>query len=744
MDEQGRAMPATVQTVFPPDGSSSNPPARRMLDLTGEERAEVQRASCKALARQSVAGIFGNWALAAVVLTTTAAMVRYPSATVAAGVWTGILGVLRLLVAKPLATRYAGRPAVWSRLFAVGLVLSSGSWGLGGAALIVAFGGTRDSWLVLMVLAGIAAAGVTSLAGNRALLRVHIGCVLLPALGAGCVLPGTTRQLAAFAVVIAAYAGFLWVQAGHAHATFLQALVNTKLLERHVEDLEEARAESVEASRVKSEFLANMSHEIRTPMTAVVGYADLLLDPSLGASERVNHVQTIRRNGEHLMMLIDDILDLSKIEAGKMTVEKIPTSPSQIIVDVASLMRVRAVEKNLGFDIKYVGAIPTSFPCDPTRLKQILMNFVSNAIKFTKEGAVQIVVRCVAPLEPDAKLVIDISDTGIGMTEAQVQNLFQSFAQADASMTRRFGGSGLGLVISRRLAELLGGSVTVDTCLGRGTVFRLVLPTGSLRGVPMISDLTEGGVADTVEEARRQIPRLPEGCRVLLAEDGYDNQLLIKTYLVKAGATVQVVADGRAAITEAVSAQTAGHPYDVILMDMQMPELDGYGATSKLRLMGYALPIVALTAHAMAGDRLRCESAGCDEYLTKPVDRAALVGMVARFTGAVGKTLTRTVSSAPLVSTLSGDEDMHEIVEQFVRELPDRSSAILRASQAADVETLRRLAHQLKGAAGGFGFPRITEAAAVVERALGEGVDAPVLLVGIDHLVTLCRRARAA
>jgi CheY-like chemotaxis protein/HPt (histidine-containing phosphotransfer) domain-containing protein len=480
-----------------------------------------------------------------------------------------------------------------------------------------------------------------------------------------------------------------------------------------------------------------MSHEIRTPMTAVIGYADLLLDPSLGASERVNHLQTIRRNGEHLMTVIDDILDVSKIEAGKMTVENIPTSPSQVIVDVASLMRVRAVAKSLAFEIRYQGAIPETIHSDPTRLRQIVMNFVANAIKFTDTGTIRILVRCDDPESQESKLVLDVTDTGIGMTEAQMQRLFQSFSQADASTTRKFGGSGLGLLISKRLAQLLGGDISVESALGRGSVFRVSIPTGPLKGVPMVEGLAEAGLVDNPAQSTRRVASLPPSCRVLLAEDGYDNQVLVSTYLVKAGATVKVVADGLLAVEEATAALAAGKPYDLVLMDMQMPKLDGYGATSKLRLMKYDRPIVALTAHAMAGDRERCEKAGCDDYLTKPVDRAKLVALVARYTARQG-------SGSDLVSTLEDDEDMREILHQFVRDLPERSSAILRASQASDVDTLKRLAHQLKGAGGGYGFPRITEAASAVEQAIAEGVEGASLQRHVEELASLCRRARAA
>ncbi len=597
----------------------------------------------------------------------------------------------------------------------------------------------HESRLVLLSIAGISAGAIASMAGDLTLLRLHIAILLVPPLITGLVfMPGSERLVIGFGVVIATYATFLWVQAGHAHAVFFSALVRAKLLERQAAELDAARQESLDANRAKSEFLANMSHEIRTPMAAVIGYADLLLDSTLDASERVNHVQTVRRNAEHLLSLVNDILDLSKIEAGKMTAEILPTSPNQVVVEVASPMRVRAVEKKLEFDIEYVGAIPETIQTDPTRLRQILVNFVGNAIKFTAKGRVRILVRCDAPDSVDPRLTIEVSDEGIGMTEEQLQKLFTAFTQADTSTTRRFGGSGLGLAISKRLVEMIGGEIAVESVPDRGSTFRVTVPTGSLAGVRMVEGRVEAGIVDAPARAAPTLTNLPSSCRVLLAEDGYDNQVLITTFLVKAGAQVKVVENGQLAVEEAHAALAAGAPYDVVLMDMQMPVLDGYSATSKLRMTGYRGPIVAITAHAMAGDRERCENAGCDDYLSKPVDRAKLTALVAAF-------VARTQPSGErLVSTLAADDDMEELVRQYVSNLPERSSAILRACQAADVETLKRLAHQLKGSAGSYGFPMITEAAAAVEDAVETGLDRSSIQSRAEELANLCRRARAA
>ncbi len=510
-----------------------------------------------------------------------------------------------------------------------------------------------------------------------------------------------------------------------------------EIAERHAQleqrkDIEIKWATERAANEAKSEFLANMSHEIRTPMSAVIGYSDLLLSPDLDASLHLNYVQTIRRNGEHLLSIINDILDLSKIEAGKMTVESLACSPARIVVDVASLMRVRARDKNVGFDVKFVGEIPETCNTDPTRLRQIVLNLVGNAIKFTESGTVRIVARCDRPEGKDPQLVIEVVDTGVGMTEAQLSNLFRAFTQADGSTTRKFGGTGLGLVICKRLARLLGGDIQVTSAPGRGSVFTVTVPTGSLEGVQMIEGLTESSFPTSFRPASgAQRLRLPRACRILLAEDGHDNQILISTILKRAGAMVTVAENGLLA----VEAATSGEAYDVILMDMQMPELDGYGATAKLRQRGYTKPIVALTAHAMAGDRSRCLSAGCDDYLTKPVDRESLIECVTRYLDG-----TRAQSGDAIVSIYATDADMVDIVATFVKELAGRVEAMQAAVERGDLPTLRRLAHQLKGAAGGYGFPSITKAASAVEAASNDDAVRETL----DSLSSLCLRARAA
>ena len=398
-----------------------------------------------------------------------------------------------------------------------------------------------------------------------------------------------------------------------------------------VTSLTEARQRAEDASRSKSEFLANMSHEIRTPMTAILGFSETLLDPDLSERERIDAIQTIRRNGEHLLQLINDILDLSKIEAGKLDVERMACSPIELARDAIELMRVRAEGRGIGLALEIVGRMPERIHTDPTRLRQILVNLLGNAIKFTEQGGVRLKVRYVGEGTSSSMVQFDVTDTGIGMNAEQVARLFRPFTQADASTTRRFGGTGLGLTISRRLARMLGGDITIRSAPGKGSTFTVTIATGPLEGVKFVDparlDAPAKSAATTATHATSGGEKLAN-CRILLAEDGRDNQRLISFFLRRAGAKVEVVENGRLAVDAALAAESGGKPFDVILMDMQMPELDGYGATAELRARGYRRPIIALTANAMEGDREKCLHAGCDDFATKPVDRGKLLGAI--------------------------------------------------------------------------------------------------------------------
>ena len=394
--------------------------------------------------------------------------------------------------------------------------------------------------------------------------------------------------------------------------------------EEAVQELATARAAAEQASAAKSEFLANMSHEIRTPMTAVLGYADVLYEEGnlqQAPPQRLEAIVTIKRNVTHLLGIINDILDLSKIEAHKLAVERIACAPGELLQDVRSLVAVPAEAKGLALEIEYATPIPATFHSDPTRIRQILVNLAGNAIKFTEIGRVRIRASFVP--EPAPRIRFSVQDTGIGMSQEQLSRLFRPFTQADSSTTRIYGGTGLGLTICKRLAELLGGTIEVSSQPGVGSEFALLLPTGSLEGVAMLERMP------SVESKSREPAALPRlSAHVLLAEDGPDNQRLISYFLRAAGAQVTLAENGRIAVELAFGAWQDGAPFDVILMDMQMPELDGYAATRELRRRGYQGPIIALTAHAMSTDRDLCRTAGCDEFETKPINRESLFAKI--------------------------------------------------------------------------------------------------------------------
>jgi len=493
-----------------------------------------------------------------------------------------------------------------------------------------------------------------------------------------------------------------------------------------VSELVEARREAEAATRTKCRFLANMSHEIRTPMTAILGYADLLMDPTLSSSARNNYLAVIRRSGEHLLQLINDILDLSKIESGKMPLSVERLDVTSLLADVSSMMRPRAAERGVSLTVRYATQVPQTISTDGGRLRQALVNLVGNAVKFTERGSVRIVASFLADWRDGRPAMkIEVVDTGIGIPEEVLPRLFQPFTQADASTSRKFGGTGLGLAISHQVAEMLEGELTAKSVLGQGSTFTLTIPAGDLEGIEMLQHPGEAE-HERENEHRLQTTDDLQGVRILLAEDGFDNREVIRAMLLTARAEVETAEDGQIAV-----ARAQAEPFDVILMDMNMPVMDGYRATRTLRDQGYAGPILALTANGMSGDKERCVAAGCNDYLVKPIDRVRMIQTIAARVrnetvaspAAESETQAGPIPGEPcgegeiIVSQFAGEPEMAEILEAFVQRLAGQVAAMREALDVGKYEYLQRLAHSLKGSGGSYGYPSLTEASRALEQA---------------------------
>jgi len=481
----------------------------------------------------------------------------------------------------------------------------------------------------------------------------------------------------------------------------------------------EQRLIAEKASNAKSMFLATMSHEIRSPLAAIIGFSDLMRQNKIAPEKIDNCLESIQRNSKHLLQLINDILDITKIEAGQLDIELIETSPFTVLSEFQSVMAMNAADKGLSFQVNYAFPLPYKIISDPIRLKQILINLVSNAIKFTEKGGISVMVTFNRELD---LMEFDVTDTGIGLTLEHQDKIFDSFTQADSSTTREYGGSGLGLNICKKLARELGGDISVESSIGRGSKFSFYISTGKHLEEDLVYSLESKLIsANKVELNPSSINISGE---VLLVEDSVDNQNLIEMYVTDTGAQITIVENGAEAVKICKSRQ-----FDLILMDMQMPVMDGVEATKIIRDTNSKIPIVTLTANAMKSDYEICMNAGANDFLTKPID-------VSRF----NQVLYKYLSPLPEpVSVAVKNSKLQKLTEKFVNDLPNRMTVILRLKDQQSWKELAGETHKLKGIGRSFGFPEITELSSEINSCChnNEFSEASTL---VDELILYCEK----
>lgn len=468
--------------------------------------------------------------------------------------------------------------------------------------------------------------------------------------------------------------------------------------------LKEVSVHAIEATRTKSEFLAIMSHEIRTPLTAIIGFAELLSERSTHIEDRISITKTIIKNGKHLLRIINDILDVSKIEANRMDFEKIYFSPVELISDVEEVIEKQFKVKGIQLSVEYDFPLPNVICNDSLRTKQIILNLCSNALKFTKAGSVYINIRCDVEEE---KIFFTVKDSGIGLAEEQEDKIFDAFTQADSSTTRKYGGTGLGLSLSKQFAEKMGGTITVESTQGVGSQFCVSISTGKIDQSQLIL-----GKPELPTKIDNIIYQYDHSCTVkgsiLIVEDNEDNQQLLSIILSDIGAEITFAENGQEAIDK-----TRGKTYDLILMDIQMPVMGGIEATKILRQSDYTNPIIALTANAMPSDYDMCMEAGCDDFLTKPINKDKLFQAIYQY--------LEIQNEKPHDDKIVSDKldkrniKMRKLVLKFVKSLPERIEKIEQFSKAKNWIDMRGELHKLKGLGTAMGYPIVTKISGELE-----------------------------
>ncbi|MBW7990784.1 MAG: response regulator [Planctomycetes bacterium] len=503
------------------------------------------------------------------------------------------------------------------------------------------------------------------------------------------------------------------------------------------------------ANAAKSQFLANMSHEIRTPMNAIIGFSNLLAESEL-TDEQKEHLNLVRDSGHNLLRLIDDILDLSKIEARKVDVEITECSLGRLLNSVESLMLSKAKREGLDFEIIEDVGLPAQIRTDITRVRQCVINLVGNAIKFTRKGHIYLKVS-LQEIENAPFIRFDVEDTGIGIPKDKQKEIFETFVQADNSTSREFGGTGLGLAISKRLAGLLGGQLTMTSKVEKGSVFSLTIPAGlDITKQPF---LDRHNMVSHIEADEDEVKQAKYSGRILVAEDARTNQVLIKSLLKRLDLQVTIAEDGNEAVQKALTEQ-----YDLIFMDIEMPNMNGYEATKAIRKEGLKTPIIALTAYAMKGDDEKCFVAGCDDYISKPIEHKILLQTLNKYLSEGNSDMNQQIDSvksdveqlnqfcsetstadttpaepindqygeAPvdfaIIQKIYDDKDvLEETVKIFLEEAPQTIELLAEAIAAGDSRNVKMYAHKLRGLAMHVASRKLSDMLYPLETKAGKG-----------------------